>query len=325
MSSLRENDILLITLHITLVAVLIMLTLPLRAQTFSVIHNFSYSGGFWPFSGVTRDTAGNLWGTTSSSIQGAGAVYELKSFHGSWLYIPLFYFDTTDGFSPWSRVVFGPGGALYGTTLTGGMGCYPNNGCGLVYSLRPPSTFCAALSCVWTETIMYEFTGGQDGADPIYGSVVFDNDGNLYDTASAGGTAGRGVVFELVRSNGGWTEQVLYNFQGGSDGWQPVGGMVFDSAGNLYGTTIAGGTLDCGTIFELSPNGSGWTHKVLYSFLCGSDGNGPIATPILDQYGNLYGSTFYGGAGNGGVVWELSPESNGKWSFNALYELAQGP
>jgi len=172
---------------------------------------------------------------------------------------------------------------------------------------------------------MYEFTGGQDGADPIYGSVVFDNDGNLYDTASAGGTAGRGVVFELVRSNGGWTEQVLYNFQGGSDGWQPVGGMVFDSAGNLYGTTIAGGTLDCGTIFELSPNGSGWTHKVLYSFLCGSDGNGPIATPILDQYGNLYGSTFYGGAGNGGVVWELSPESNGNWSFTALYELAQGP
>jgi len=125
-------------------------------------------------------------------------------------------------------------------------------------------------------------------------------------------------VYELTRSNG-WTDTVLYKFQGGNDGAPPYGGVVFDQAGNLWGTTGYGGSYDNGTIYQLVPSGGGWTESVVYHFLGGSDGANPYAGLIVDQSGNFYGAT-YGYNGTTPKVYELSP-SNGGWTFSVLYSL----
>ncbi len=148
------------------------------------------------------------------------------------------------------------------------------------------------------ETVLYNFSAnGTDGFLP-WASLIFDRAGNLYGTTTWGGTYGYGTVFELTpNGSGGWTETVLYNFTFGTDGAIPYAGVIFDSAGNLYGTTFDGGTYGNGTVFELTPNGSGgWTETVLHSFSSGIDGANPYAGLILDRAGNLYGTTLDGGA-----------------------------
>jgi uncharacterized repeat protein (TIGR03803 family) len=135
-------------------------------------------------------------------------------------------------------------------------------------------------------------------------------------------------VYKLTRSSGGWTESLLYSFAGGSDGGLP-NGLVFDSAGNIYGTTDIGGDPgNHGTVFELTPSGSGWTESIIYRFQPATDGIGPEAGLILDSAGNLYGSTTCGGPGGGGVIFELTP-FNGSWTFNVLHSFtancATGP
>ena len=163
-----------------------------------------------------------------------GVVFRLAREGQGWVLSPIYSFGSQkdDGVNPVSRVVFGPGGLLYGTTSSGGSG----RG-GTVFSLKPPATACKAALCPWVETILYNFTGGADGGDPLYGDLSFDQAGNIYGTTAGGGSSGEGVVFKLARSGSGWTESVLWNFTGGSDGGLPVSGVIFDSAGNLYGTT----------------------------------------------------------------------------------------
>jgi len=173
-------------------------------------------------------------------------------------------------------VVIGANGTLYGTTAVGGSG----EG-GTVYNLRPSPRVCVSALCPWTETVLYRFTGGNDGRNPWAG-VVFDQSGNLYGATSNGGSAGAGVVYELMPSHGGWTDQVLYTFTGGQDGENPLATLTLDNAGNLYGTTNVGGTpgcgdFGCGTVYELTPSGSGWTEHILYKFQGGSDGDQPYA------------------------------------------------
>lgn len=306
-----------------------------QAQTFSDIFDFNLQTGWYPLSGVTRDAGGNLYGTTSGELVDAGTVYQLKKTHGGWIMNVLFTFNPLNspggvaGWVPYSGVVFGPDGALFGTTWGGGVGG-GSNGYGIVYKLMPPSTVCESVSCPWTETVLYEFQGGKDGNGPEYGNVVFDSAGNLYGTTSAGGgsecSGGCGTVYELSPSGSGWTEQVLYRFNG-SDGGAPASGLVLDQAGNLYGTTVIGGSgcsgKGCGTVYELSPSGSGWTEKVLYTFQGASDGENPYAGVIFDQAGNLYGATFQGGSAGGGTVFELSPSGEG-WSFSTLYAFQGG-
>jgi uncharacterized repeat protein (TIGR03803 family) len=104
---------------------------------------------------------------------------------------------------------------------------------------QPPASACKAVLCPWVETILYSFTGGADGGDPLYGDLCFDQAGNIYGTTAGGGSSGGGVVFKLARSGSGWTESVLWNFTGGIDGGAPTAGVIFDNAGNLYGTTSA--------------------------------------------------------------------------------------
>jgi len=177
-----------------------------------------------------------------------------------------------------------------------------------------------------TETVLYRFhKDGLDGKEP-QSRLTSDGKGNLYGTTTYGGAFGYGTVFELS-PNGGyghrlWKETVLYSFTGGPDGWWPFySPVVFDSVGNLYGTTQAGGAFGVGTVFELSPVGTSWTETVVHSFSGGTDSADPENGLIIDSAGNLYGTTFFGGADFfGGTVFELSP-SGGGWTWQVIYSV----
>jgi len=181
--------------------------------------------------------------------------------------------------------------------------------------------------------IIYSFVGGADGAYPE-SDLIVDAAGNLYGTTNRGGT-GCGTVFELTRTKDGWTHQVLYSFgNASSDGCGPTAGLVFDSAGNLYGTTAGGGSSGSGTVFKLAGNShGGWTESILYSFT-GSNGDGasPNTDLVFDSQGNLYGTTsgggqnYRGGCYSGcGIVFRLTPNSNGTWTESTIYAFAGVP
>jgi uncharacterized repeat protein (TIGR03803 family) len=173
------------------------------------------------------------------------------------------------------------------------------------------------------EKVLYAFAGHADGGFP-QAALVMDTAGNLYGTASEGGASGSGAVFKLSRvKGGGWNETVLYSFAGGTDGAYPIAELIFDAAGNLYGTTAGGGANDAGTVFELSPGANGWTETVLHSFNV-SDGAIPSAGLVFDTAGNLYGTTFSGGKPlDLGVVFQLSPTAKGKWKEKILLEFGR--
>jgi len=183
-----------------------------------------------------------------------------------------------------------------------------------------------------TETVLYSFTGGSDGGVP-YSGLVMDFRGNLYGTTQEYGDntcpytyKGCGTVFELQREGAGWNYEVLYNFQGGADGWQPASVLTFDSKGNLYGTTLFGGSSDgagYGTVFELERTTSGWQESILYAFTGGADGGNPTAGVVFDEAGNIYGTAGAAGSTNCqgvgcGVVFKLTP-SPGAWKETVLH------
>jgi len=184
------------------------------------------------------------------------------------------------------------------------------------------------------EKVLYSFNANEEeGWYPAAG-LVRDVAGNLYGATSQGGAYGYGVVFQLVAGAGGvWSENVIYNFcpvSGCADGGYPLASnLIFDAAGNLYGTTTYGGAYqptcggtDCGTVFELSPNGDGtWTETVLHSFGNGKDGREPATGVISDAAGNLYGTTYFGGAEREGTVFELAPSSSGAWTETVLHDF----
>jgi uncharacterized repeat protein (TIGR03803 family) len=306
--------------------------------TYSTLHTFTASAkgtidGGLPYAGLIFDSAEvNLYGTTvGGGTLGYGTVFELSPSGSSWTETVLYSFignydKGTDGDSPLASVVFDPQGNLYGTTNTGGAGK------GVIFELTPA----AGGGAPWTETVIYTF-GGKSGAYP-YAGLTIDSKNNLYGTTAIGGgrsgpcnrSSGCGVVFELSppSGTGPWTENVIYTFASGSDGGYPYAGVIFDSKGNLYGTTVQGGnttgancsyTVGCGVVFELTPpTGKGsWPETVLYAFNGGTDGGFPYAAPMLDSASNLYGTTSYGGNATGsncvdvagcGVVFELALE-----------------
>ena len=283
-----------------------------HAQTLHVLHNFTGNGdGGTPSAGLTIDHAGNFYGTTMSGATGNGTAFKLVHMGSGWVVNTLYTFQGgTDGSAPIARVLFGPDGALYGTTSLGGF-----DGYGTVFQLRPPATACKSVSCPWGETVLYRFQGGSDGLSPQYGDLTFDNTGNIYGTTNGGGLqtcggAACGVVFKLTRSGNNWTESLPYSFTGGNDGGQPFSGVIFDGSGNLYGTAYYGGDLGLGTVYELSPSGGGWTQKTLTDFSGG--GGFPLAGLTVDTHGNLFGTGF-----TGGTVFELQP-SGGSWNYSLL-------
>jgi uncharacterized repeat protein (TIGR03803 family) len=238
-----------------------------------------------------------------------------------------------DGTHPVSSLIADGLGNLYGTAPEGGTA-----GQGTVFELSPQS------NATWTETTLYNFcseTNCADGERPLAG-LVMDAAGNLYGTTWGGGptcpsASGRcGELFELSppqQSGQNWTLSVIYGFcsdlQQGSclDGYEPAAQLIFDSAGNLYGTTERGGTFGQGTAFELSPGSGGWTENVLYSFcsvgaLC-SDGAYPVASLTFGPSGNLYGTAQHGGRYRTGVVFQLS-KNGGGWQETVLLNTSYG-
>ena len=216
---------------------------------------------------------------------------------------------------PTSNLISDDAGSLYGTTERGGIsdGYYGN---GTVFKLSPTSSH-------WRETILYKFSGGSDGKYPSSG-LIRDNAGNFYGTTLEGGSSscGCGVVFEV---DSGGTVTVLYSFTQ-TDGENPSGGLIFDSRGDLFGTTQNGGAYGNGVVFELIPSSDGsWTEKVLYSFTDNSgDGANPETGVVMDNAGNLYGTTESGGnSPYNGTVFELKHTGSG-WTESILYAFTGG-
>ena len=254
-----------------------------QAQTLKVLHTFAgpqWADGAYPEARLLRDAVGNFYGTTDRGGAGGGTVFRLnKSGKEKAVY------NVADARFLESGLVRDEKGNLYGTTFSGGtQGCEMGFGCGTVFKMTKTGN----------ETILYRFTGGADGANPLYASLVRDAQANLYGTTSAGGAKGFGTVFKLSRNG---KETVLHHFKG-TDGTAPSGELVRDVAGNLYGAAFFGGIagcptgFGCGTIFKLNKAGK---ETVLYRFTGGADGANPISGLIEDTRGNLYGTTRYGG------------------------------
>ncbi len=284
----------------------------MHAQTFTVVHSFAGgSDGATPLAGLTIDRFGKLYGTTSDiEIGGGGGAFDLRNAGLGWTLSTLSNLQRQlSAIYPASKLVWGPDGALYGTTTLGGVEgvCDNSSGCGTVFRLQAPTRICGSLVCPWTGTVLYAFQSIQDGYEP--GQIVFDSAGNIYGTTSLGGTSsncgldGCGTVFKLANSGGAWTKTTLYNFNGGVDGGGPNGGVILDAAGNLYGTA--------GFVYELSPSGGGWTLTILHTFSGEYGARGPLVT---DTSGNLYGvAENNSGAG---LVFELAQP--GTWTYEVL-------
>jgi uncharacterized repeat protein (TIGR03803 family) len=282
------------------------------AQTYQILFNFS--GGMVGATpgGLTIDAAGRLYGTTFGGGGGGGTAFRLSRNGSGWVLTTLYSFNGTSHGSAPGILVFGPDGNLYGATSEGGGAC----NCGLVFRLRPPPHVCNRTLCPWEETVLYEFQGGSDGANPSGSPLVFDRAGNLYGTTVYGGEADSGTVYELSPSAGEWTETLVHIFGDGLDGSHPASSLTLDDAGDLYGTTENGGSFGIGTVYELSPTASGWTESILSSF----QGVGiPVAGVVFDPAGNLYGGTLL----SPGNAYELSPSSGG-WSYTSLYQFNGG-
>ncbi len=297
--------------------------------TEKVLHSFKgqkNGDGSDPWGALTRDSAGNLYGTASGSgTCDGGIAFELSpKANGNWTETILHNFGCgSDGADPLTGLTLDAVGNLYGTTYYGGSGsCNDGNstGCGVVFELTPQA------GGGWTEAVLYTFSpSGGDGNYPE-GNVILDSAGNLYGSTSAGGASTFGTVFELIPGSGSWTEQILHSFNG-NDGSYPMGNLIFDGAGNLYGTTT-GNIPNGSAVFELMPNKrGGWTTKVLHYFNTSADGVSPQAGVIFDKAGNLYGTTLGGGSDSCflgcGVVFELTPKAGGSWREKVLHRFTK--
>jgi uncharacterized repeat protein (TIGR03803 family) len=285
----------------------------------TVLHKFTgipQDGGFNPGGLLIEDSSGTLYGTTGGGGNNCGVVFKMGQTGKETVLYP--FQCGADGFGPGTGVTRDSEGNLYGTTVYGGNSGCGSAGCGVVYE----------LDSTGTETVLHAFSGGADGGIASSG-LIRDAAGNLYGTTAYGGNTqldicdgreGCGVVFRLSpNSGGGWTETILYNFCSQSnctDGHRPLGGLIRDAAGNLYGTTLFGGGThncnsgDCGVVFKLDTTGK---ETVLHTFTGGTDGAWPEGGLVMDAAGNLYGTAISGGDlncepsyGGCGVVFKIT-------------------
>jgi len=301
---------------------------PAAADPLKIIHTFvNVAKGARPSAALTSDADGNLYGTTyTGAPDGNGTVFELSPPpHGKkkWKQIVLHRFskNVKNGIYPESSVILDASGNLYGTASGGGI-----NSAGTVFELVRP----AQAGGKWKYIVLHRFTGGSDGGTPR-GTLVFGADGALYGAAGFGGASGAGLIYRFSQNRKGpWKEVVLYNFTNGADGGYPYCRPIFDSMGNMYGTTLNGGDAGNGVVFELTPPAQGetiWTETVLHSFDAADDGSEPRTGVIMDAAGDLYGTTESGGNVGYGAVFEVSPpaQGHGAWTENVIYNFDFSP
>ncbi len=287
---------------------------------------YSFTGGAdgaQPHQALTLDQAGNLYGTTfAGGMYGAGTIYRLSpNGDGTWKQTVLYSFTCGDdgGYTDWGRLTFDAAGNLYGVTVFCG-----KYGQGTVFKLTPNP------DGTWTESVVHQFTGGEDGTQPRT-VPWFDAAGNLYGTVAYAGAYGCGTIYKLTPSPGNeWTYRAIHQFMDdpACSSWV---GLIPDAAGNLYGTTrnAVGGCTDppqeCGTVFKLTPSSDGnWTFSVIHQFI-GSDGSDPsVSGLIFDEAGNLYGLTQAGGRYSTGVLFKLEPGAGDTWVYQVLHDF-DGP
>lgn len=263
----------------------------------TVLYSFTAGmDGAYPRAALLMDKNGNLYGTTLAGgssqpcedgiFVGCGTVFKLAP-DGTETVLYAFN-GGSDGEEPFAQLIMDGNGNLYGTTAYGGGGtaCGFSFHCGTVFRIAPDRT----------ETLLYAFSGGKDGAIP-YAGLITDSSGNFYGTTWAGGAHKQGTVFKLAATG---AEAVLHAFTGGGDGGSPTAALLLDAQGTLYGTSYGGG-IACGVAFTLAPNGH---EKVIHTF---GDfaGCGPDANLITDANGNLYGTTETGADASSGAVFEL--------------------
>jgi uncharacterized repeat protein (TIGR03803 family) len=291
---------------------------------FQVLHAFAggATDGGSPVSNLLLDKNGNLFGTTGLGglitdcyTDGCGTAFELSPRNGRWKESVLYDFSPTSNGefpNPSGTLVFDSKGNVYGTQSNGGD---PSCQCGVVYQLTRSGG-------IWTENVLHTFSGGtSDGFYPYWG-LVRDAVGNLYGATENGGSYGYGTIFELTsNADGTWTYNLIYEFgtAGIYDAQNPYGPLMIDSSGNLYGTTVSGGTFGYGSVFKLSPSGGTWTDTVLFNFTLdyGSYPN-PVGV-VMDASGNLYGTTTQDGTYAVGTIYKLTPSGAGFWNRTILH------
>lgn len=290
-----------------------------RAQTPSLGRVLSYlQDCASPDTTLISDARGDLYGGTSiGGPANRGCIFELSPSRSGWQWTMLHAFNGADGEGPRGALVFDKSGNLYGTTVTGGA-----YNAGTVFELSP------SANGMWTETVLHSFAAEGDGRAPEC-NLIFDSKGNLYGTTSAGGNVvgTTGTVFELSPGQSGWTETILYSFTGsinGPDGDVPIGGLVMDSHGRLYGMTQSGGAYGNGAVYMLVPYPKGYKEAIIYSF-DGADGSQPSAGLTIKPGNQLYGTTSFGGTAPEcpfcGVIFSLSRQADGSWTENVLHAM----
>ena len=270
-----------------------------------------------PVSRVVFGPDGTLYGTTTAGGgSGSGTVFNLRppatvceATECPWNETILYRFTgLSDGGAPqYGDLVFDTAGNIYGTASGGGLSC-PQGTCGVVFKLTPSGGG-------WTESVLYRFTGGNDGGVP-YSGVTFDAAGNLYGTTTMGGAHSDGTAYELTPSASGWTETTLYAFGGSDLSYSPFGGLIFDRQGDLFGTAF-GGPNGAGTVYELEPSNGGWAYNLVYGF---SGYAGPRDTPTMDAGGNIFLTDLNTGPEQAGSVYKLTPGAGG-WTATDLYDF----
>jgi uncharacterized repeat protein (TIGR03803 family) len=292
--------------------------------THTILYSFtSGPDGAQPYGGVTLDAQGNLYGTAVTGGSGAceggcGVAYTLTNVGGTYSQTVLHSFTGgNDGSGPGAGLTIDDRGNLYGMTPTGGA-----YGIGTIYQLHPNQ------QGGYRFRVIHTFTGGLDGSSASAGRMILDQAGNLYGAATVGGRFGNGVVFQLKLHSGMWRQKTLYSFKGQPDAGFPYGGLVFDQAGNLYGTTYYDGERDLGSVYQLHPGPGGiWKERVLYSFVGGSDGSNSISSLVFDSSGNMYGTTSEGGAPgcSCGTIFKMTPGGQESWTESVAYAFTGPP
>ena len=273
---------------LALIAMTFALTSTASAQyTPSTLYTFSVNAGVAYPSGLVRDSAGNLYGTTRSggrcgNVNYCGTVFELSpQSGGGWTETTIFN-DTPPG-SLDGPLTLDAAGNLYGVISTGGNASakYCDGGCGRVFELSPGTGG-------WTYTELFPFHG-IDGGNPG-GGLVLDSIGNLYGTTTEGGPSDWGTVYKLTPATGVWQHKILHSFTNGTDGKRPASALTIDPAGNLYGVAD-GGLNNDGVVFKLTQSGAAYHFQYIHAFTGGAKGSNPTGPLLLDPAGNLFGTT----------------------------------